>query len=919
MSRRNSATSGRVPSTTTAPPGGAATSGVTTVTAGTPVTTTTATAAAGGSGMQTRSTPSILLENQNRRNESLRARTQAKQRAQSMVRRMRTAITAMDQNPTQAGWRKIQLTIDPLRHEGENALEAIQVHLDELLRQNATQADIDESERVRQQLIDELMDTRAEMEDSLSRHAAVAPPEAQPFLASLQQAINAQSVGGALLQVHPSPQGGVATPSGSGGGSPSQAAGAAGTAPPPAAQAAGTAAMPAAGAPPTTAAPTASATPSGGASARQDVRAAGRIGDGGGGGGQAAAGGAANAGGPPPGGRTSTPDGAATATGGAQIPAFAPQQSSGYASHYPAPQRGSRASSVAAGSGVSLPANPFAGLSFSSGANGNQAAGAGAASGPPGVAAGQTPPGGQPAAAGNPAGSVGSSLAVGAGTSSAAFYGTQIPATPAGAARAAPQPAAAAFGGQPSGQHVHHGASHGAAGAGTMPTVSVTVPSQGNGRTVVYGPSGGAGPSTGPPVGGGGQLGQGVTGVAPLPAVPLQAAQLPPSPAEVARVLAHLGQVQGAGMPQQNLDVAALVALFQSQLQGQMEATVNMLRLPVIEVPKFNGNAGEDYARWKQSFQQVYDRQAGLRPEDKFNQLLTKVGGSALEIIESLHIEAASYQQAWDLLDRSYGDPERWLNQLRAKLDAAAPVKTNRNVKGFRSLYNILVSLWRNYQNLGRDHNGAGVLQAALPKFSYQVQEKWVGLLLENPEKKDDIESFIDLAGTALRKAEAVDNLNLNRQGGKGEEASANKGKAKKEASADLLYVDAAKKKPAAKAASSGGSGAPRGAAAVAPAQPQNGGGKAKKVRPKRRRENPLPHHPVTCEGCNTRHHEPEMCPVFKRLEPVQRRSWIWQLKRCRRCLKHGHYSQNCPNRDMFCEAAGCYHPGTHHTLLHGL
>ena len=119
----------------------------------------------------------------------------------------------------------------------------------------------------------------------------------------------------------------------------------------------------------------------------------------------------------------------------------------------------------------------------------------------------------------------------------------------------------------------------------------------------------------------------------------------------VAATLAPHQQTVGTAPPfiHQAIDsTASLVKAFAE--------TLNLSRLPAPEPSVFNGDL-LNYTDWKASFIALIDSRCSS-PSEKMHYLRRYVGGDVRKVLENclLQNNAAAYDEAWDVLNQSYGD-----------------------------------------------------------------------------------------------------------------------------------------------------------------------------------------------------------------------------------------------------------------------
>nr|XP_022909679.1 uncharacterized protein LOC111420865 [Onthophagus taurus] len=89
------------------------------------------------------------------------------------------------------------------------------------------------------------------------------------------------------------------------------------------------------------------------------------------------------------------------------------------------------------------------------------------------------------------------------------------------------------------------------------------------------------------------------------------------------------------------------------------------VKLPVIDLPKFDGNYGS-WLEFRDIFESLINNNSAINGIQKFHYLLSSLSGDARQVIASLEITNSNYDVAWGLVRTRY-DNSRVLIQNHAK------------------------------------------------------------------------------------------------------------------------------------------------------------------------------------------------------------------------------------------------------------
>lgn len=106
---------------------------------------------------------------------------------------------------------------------------------------------------------------------------------------------------------------------------------------------------------------------------------------------------------------------------------------------------------------------------------------------------------------------------------------------------------------------------------------------------------------------------------------------------------------------------------FQSMLDQYLNNSKNEIRLPRIEVPKFDGEINK-WPEFRELFCTMIHDNKKLNDVQRIQYLKTHVCGSAAEVIKHFQVNANNYSSAWNLLNRRYNNKKLLINNNLKRL-----------------------------------------------------------------------------------------------------------------------------------------------------------------------------------------------------------------------------------------------------------
>ncbi|MCP3665230.1 MAG: DUF1759 domain-containing protein, partial [Gammaproteobacteria bacterium] len=137
----------------------------------------------------------------------------------------------------------------------------------------------------------------------------------------------------------------------------------------------------------------------------------------------------------------------------------------------------------------------------------------------------------------------------------------------------------------------------------------------------------------------------------------------------------------------------------EASMSNSGSSTLTSTRLPVIDLPKFNGDSTMWKSFWDMFQSSVHSQ--SLPDIQKFNYLVSSLSGSAASEISGLAVTGENYAVALDLLKQRFGEDHLVISALYSKLRGLK--NAGSNPKEIRVFFDALVSVLRQLRALGED------------------------------------------------------------------------------------------------------------------------------------------------------------------------------------------------------------------------
>ena len=138
-------------------------------------------------------------------------------------------------------------------------------------------------------------------------------------------------------------------------------------------------------------------------------------------------------------------------------------------------------------------------------------------------------------------------------------------------------------------------------------------------------------------------------------------------------------------------------------------SAIKNVRLPKVDLPKFNGNVAE-WLNFRDFFGHAVNGNKSLSKIDKFTYLKSSLLGRTAETISGLPINSATYDSAWQLLEKQFGDKQRLISNFMDRLVKLPAVPEGKDVGRLRSFVGQVEVIIRGLQSLSVDQSTFGSL-----------------------------------------------------------------------------------------------------------------------------------------------------------------------------------------------------------------
>ncbi|XP_037400478.1 uncharacterized protein LOC119265102 [Pygocentrus nattereri] len=294
--------------------------------------------------------------------------------------------------------------------------------------------------------------------------------------------------------------------------------------------------------------------------------------------------------------------------------------------------------------------------------------------------------------------------------------------------------------------------------------------------------------------------------------------------------------------------------------------SINASRMPVPEPTMFSGDPLR-FHDWKVSFQTLIDRKS-IPAEEKIYYLRKYVGGSAKKAIESYFLlgTKSAYLAAWCILEERYGSPFLIAKAFRDKIDAWPKIsaKGSLELQEFVDFLRSCESAMPQIKSLEvlNDYNENQKILAKLPDW---LTSRWNRKVMEVEEESQTFPSFSQFVQFLTREAKIACNPITSLHALKPSEGEKGKVLKNRSPGAKALATSANEKANA-----------------------------------------------TCCVFCEKVGHGLSECRKFIRKAITERLKFVQEKKLCFGCLKFGHRSKDCGDRNI-CRLCEKGHP----TCLH--
>jgi len=151
----------------------------------------------------------------------------------------------------------------------------------------------------------------------------------------------------------------------------------------------------------------------------------------------------------------------------------------------------------------------------------------------------------------------------------------------------------------------------------------------------------------------------------------------------------------------------------------------NKLRLPTIDIPKFDGS-WDKWLPFRDTFTLMVHDNAMLPPIDKLHYLRWSLIGDAHKLVESLEVTSHNYQIAWDIINKRYKG-NKTIIQHHVQAIINFPCLTKESHSSLRQLVDTTQQHIRTLKHLEQptDTWDTLLIQLLIPKLDSNTRREW--------------------------------------------------------------------------------------------------------------------------------------------------------------------------------------------------
>nr|XP_012233615.1 PREDICTED: uncharacterized protein LOC105678681 [Linepithema humile] len=181
----------------------------------------------------------------------------------------------------------------------------------------------------------------------------------------------------------------------------------------------------------------------------------------------------------------------------------------------------------------------------------------------------------------------------------------------------------------------------------------------------------------------------------------------------------------------------------------------NKMRLPTIEIPKFDGR-WEEWLPFRDTFTSMIHDNEALPAIDKLHYLRWSLVGDAYKLIESLEVINENYQIAWEIVNKRYkGNKTIIQNHVQALINF--PCISKESHSSLRQIVDTILQHLRTLKRLEQptDSWDTLLIQLFIPKLDSHTRREWES---ERADKEElpSMENFINFLETRCSFLEAL-------------------------------------------------------------------------------------------------------------------------------------------------------------------
>ena len=177
------------------------------------------------------------------------------------------------------------------------------------------------------------------------------------------------------------------------------------------------------------------------------------------------------------------------------------------------------------------------------------------------------------------------------------------------------------------------------------------------------------------------------------------------------------------------------------------------LKAPTIKVKPFSGAPLEDFMAFERAFKHAYEVK-GVDNVNRMTALRDCLTGDAAAMLNAMDTTEEAYQEAWVLLQRTFGGKDKAKQRVMKAVTDAAPVTSEKDFVKLRKLLDLMYAMDRTYASYGIEGEGEHNITLWSSKLPQKFGMSWAEGCVAKKHKRGDSEAFLKFLTDKVEAAE---------------------------------------------------------------------------------------------------------------------------------------------------------------------